>query len=396
MNFYSLFLLVTFIPDFLNIDNTLIKNGYWVCKILLAWWVLFKEQRTAFHFNGEQKFFLFVCFIYALNIYIDVFLAPLPKVLSHTTGSMDFIIFCVGILLTLTFRYDGTFDSDRSFRFFWISLSIALILAFHFARLTPRLLLFDESSLRYDANSTVNTINYGQAGCALCLISIYGFIFQKKRFLKFLCFATMLLGFLSIAKAGSRSPVVVFACVVIFYFIARLGKFKGILVFSMAALLVFLFLNQILELLKLMGSNIGDRLVNIVAEQDTSGRDAIWSNVVDIIKNSPVFGAYYLVPSGIGVGMYPHNFYLEAFMTTGVIGGIPFMILVFITVAKSYKLLKIEHQTSWIVLLYLQILVFGFFSTSLYSSQDCWILMFFILTIKTPSNFINGKQMING
>lgn len=385
MNFYSLFLLITFIPDILHIDNGLIKNAFWLVKIFLVLWVLFKEKSTAFTFNPLQRLYLFVCFIYALNIYVDVFLDPIPGILHNTNGSMDLIGFCIDFLLALSFRYDASFDSNKSFQFFWIALTIGLILAFHFAKLTPRLLLFDESSTRYDANSTVNTITYGQSGCALCLISVFGLINNKKRNPKILYFLTLIIGFLSIAKAGSRSPVVVFVLVIIFYFIARLGKLKGIMIFSVIAALVFLFLNPLLELLRLFGSNIGDRLANIVIEHDTSGRDEIWKNVLGIIEKSPLFGAYYLVPSGFGRGVYPHNFYLEVFMTTGIIGGIPFMALIFITLNKTYKLLKIQHQTSWILILYLQILVFGFFSTGLYSSQELWILMFFILTIKIPS-----------
>ncbi len=395
MNFYSLFLLVTFIPDVLHIDNILVKNAFWVLKIALACWVILKEKDTVFYFTGTQKLFLIVCLIYILNIYVDVFLDPNPGALRNADGKMDLIGFCLNLLLALSFRYDGTFDSEKSLNFFWITLVIGLLLALHFARLTPRVLLFDADSTRYDANSTINTIIYGQCGCALCLVSVYGFVTTKKALYKFLFFLAILLGFLSIAKAGSRSPVVVFSLVMIFYIMARIGKIKGLLIFSGILLMIFLLRFQLVEFFHSIGSNIGDRLTNMVVERDTSGREEIWKNVLNLIKKSPLFGSYYLVPSGFGMGMYPHNFYLEVFMTTGLIGGIPFMILVFITLNKTYKLLKIQHQTSWILVLYLQILVFGFFSTGLYSSQELWILMFFILTINIPPTEIHDKKNFN-
>lgn len=393
LNFYSVFLLVTFIPDIINIDNTLVKNLIWVVRIAFACWVIFKEQDTAFYFTAIQRLYLLVCFIYALNIFVDVYFDPIPSVLSRTDGFMDLVGFGIDLLLALSFRYDRTFDSEKSLKFFWITLALGLLIAFHFVRLTPRLLLFDEDTTRYDANSTVNTIMYGQFGCALCLVSLYLFVISKKLAFKFITIVTLIIGFLSIAKAGSRSPVVVFALVIAFYLAARLGKLKALAIFLVFAALVFLFLNPIIGVLHSFGSNIADRLTNIVVEHDTSGRQEIWENVWGIIKKSPVFGAYYLVPSGVGSGMYPHNFYLEAFMTMGLIGGIPFMILIFFTMGKVYKLIKIEHHTTWILLLYLQILVFGFFSTGLYSSQELWILMFYVLTIRLPEPIITEKVL---
>ncbi|MEO7960155.1 MAG: hypothetical protein ABIR19_01335, partial [Ginsengibacter sp.] len=211
MNFYSLYLLVTFIPDIVGIDNILIKNIFWLIRILLACWVIFKEQQSLFHFNAVQRLYLAVCVIYMVNIMIDVYFDPNYSILSKTNGTMDLIGFFIDLLLAFTFRHDHTFDSENSFKFFWISLTIGLLLAFHFARLTPRLLLFDDETTRYDANSTVNTINYGQYGCALCIVSIYAMLKQKQVMWKLFFIVITVIGLLSIVKAGSRSPVVVFA-----------------------------------------------------------------------------------------------------------------------------------------------------------------------------------------
>ncbi len=395
MNFYSLFLLVTYIPDIAGIDNLLIRNLFWLVRLMLACWILFHQQQTAFHFNAVQKLYLVVCLIYIVNIFIDVYLDPNYFVMGRTDGKMDLLGFILNIILALTFRYDDTFDSKNSFNFFWISLAFGLLLAFHFARLTPRMLLFDEETTRYDANSTVNTIGYGQSGCAMCLVSVYGLLIHKKLTYKLIFLAMLALGFMSIVKAGSRSPVVVFVLVMAFYLISRLGKLKGFILFASFIGLFIVFINPIQDLLHSMGSNIGDRLINIVVNRDTSGREEIWKNVISIIGDSPIFGAYYLVPSGEGGGMYPHNFYLEVFMATGLLGGIPFMILIFYTLGKTYNLLRLQHSSTWILLLYLQIIIFGFFSTGLYSSQECWILIFLILTIKIPDENSAGVQSTN-
>lgn len=377
VNFFSVFLLVTFIPDILHINNLLIKNAFWVIKLLLALWVIYKIRDSLFRFSLLEFSFFIVSFIYLTNLYVDIFIDPLPF-LNRSEGIMDFIGFCLGILIALSFRYDPDFHSEKSFLFFWVSLTIGLILAYFFAIENLKL---DHSNVRYDANSTVNTINYGIAGCTLSLISVYGLVNYKSNTYKLLFLLTFAIGLISIGKAGSRSPVVVLALISAFYFVARLGFIKGVLIIGACIGLTILSLEIIIELLESMGSTLATRLTNMIVEGETSGRDSIYSNVFSIIERSPVFGSYYLVPSGKGAGLYPHNFILEVFMTTGLVGGVPFMILLCISIFKSYKLLKIRHPSSWIAMIFLQIIGYGMFSTGLYTSQDFWAMLFFMLSL---------------
>src|SRR5690606_32888950 len=116
-------------------------------------------------------------------------------------------------------------------------------------------LKLDTSNIRYDANSTVNSIGYGQAGCALCIISLYGIINQKANFLRLIFLVALILGLMSIAKAGSRSPVVVLAFVVAFYFLARLGVVKGIMLMLVLLGLLIVYIDPIIELMESMGSS---------------------------------------------------------------------------------------------------------------------------------------------
>ena len=388
VNFYSVFLLINFIPDFLGVSGNIIKYGYWGIKLSLAWWIINKSKRSFFHFTRTETLFIIVFIIYTVNLFIDVFIAPLHR-FNSTAGSVDFVGFLLIIILAFSFSYDPDFHSEKSFWFFMGSLSIGLIIAYFFAIENHKL---DPFNVRYDANSGVNSIWYGQMGCALALASIYGFTSYKKQALKFLFFVSFLIGMLSIAKAGSRSPVVVLALVAIFFFLAKLGELKGIIIICVLAGLLIIFINPIIDLLTAMGSNLAVRLTSMFVEGETSGRDIIYKNVLDIIKQSPIVGVYYIVPSGPGAGMYPHNYFLEVFMATGFLGGAPFMILIFISLVKSYNLIKMKHASSWIIILYLQILVYGMFSTGLYSSQDFWCLLFYLMSMKMYTKAVSPKS----
>lgn len=378
VNFYAIFLLITFIPDILGIEATIIRLGFWGLKFVLAAWIILRSRRILFDFTRWESLVLIVYLIYGINIFVDVFVNPLP-IIKGNAGVMDFLGFWVIIVLLLSFRYDPAYSSEKSFWFFIIPLSAGLILAYFFAIENHKL---DTTNVRYDANSTVNSIGYGQMGCTLSLVSIFGIISYKKAALRVLFLITFIIGMVSIAKAGSRSPVVVLVMVMAFYFMARLGSANAIIILCIVGGLIFIFLNPILDLMTSMGSNLAVRLTSMVENQESSGRDLIWKNVINIISESPIFGAYYVVPSGLGKGYYPHNFFLEIFMGTGVIGGVPYMILVFVSVTKCYKLIQINHSSSWLIILYLQMIVFGMFSTSLYSSQEFWILIFYVMSIK--------------
>lgn len=377
VNFYALYLLATFIPDILHIDNELVKNGFWGLKVLLACWVIVNSRIPLSSITKSELLFWLLIFIYTLNLYIDIFLDT-RYFITGSRGLTDFISFILCIIVAISFRYDPAFHSKKSFNYFWITLTIGLVIAYFLATESFEL---DSANVRYDANSTFNSINYGIAGCSLSLISVFGIVKSKKGVLRLLFLITFAVGLLSIAKAGSRSPVVVLAVVCAFYFVARLGTAKGIIAIVAVLGLTIFFLEDIIIFLDSMGSSLGVRLNNMITEKETSGRDSIYENTLNIINQSPILGSYYVISSGVGFKGYPHNFILEVFMATGLIGGIPFMILLFVSLAKAYKLLKTEHPASWIVILYLQVVCYGMFSTSLFSSQDFWALLLFVLSI---------------
>ena len=157
-------------------------------------------------------------------------------------------------------------------------------------------------------------------------------------------------------------------------------------------------LDFIVELGVFFDSSLAERVVHAVVEKETSGRNAIYANAIDLIKNSPVFGDYYLIPSGAGKGLYPHNFFLEAFLTNGLIGGVAFVVMVLIAVYKSWEFLRSKREVGWMVLLFLQLLVFGMISSPLYSSQDFWALCLFVLSItwQNKSDITRRKKTPKG
>lgn len=373
LNFYSLFLLVTFIPDIVGLPPSVASNGLWALRAVTSLVIIIGYHKKVYHLSPVEKLFVFVSGVYLINLFVDIFWQYYPL---NMGSPRDFVGFCLCILVAFSLRYYPMICKRSSFMFFCTTLALGLVVALFLAVESPAPYVG-----RYDANSTVNTINYGQMGCAMSIVAFYGFSNFRFRYSSWVYPILFVLGVVSIMKAGSRSPVVVLACVILFYLFARGGFVKGLLFIGVFATVFYFSLDLIIEISNALGSGIVERLVSAVETGETSGRDAIYLNAIQNFLDSPLFGDYYLVSSGIGSGGYPHNFFIEAFMTTGLIGGIPYLILVAISVYRSFELIKLGHESGWIALLFLQTLVYGMFSSSLYSSQDFWALSFFLLSI---------------
>ena len=377
VNFYSLFLLVTFIPDILGINSSIVTNGVWLLRTIAALWLINKHRKKIYILKFEEKIFLLVAFIYFINLFIDIFLQYYPIGIGN---SKDLIGFSLSILVAYSFKCDDSFSSDTSYLYFISTLSIGLILAFFLAVPSPAPLIG-----RFDANSTVNTIIYGKTGCALAIIAIYGYRNYNFRFSKLIFLFLTLLGILSIMRSGSRSPVVILLAVTAFYFITNFSFIKGIFIIGISSITLWLSLGILVELSELIGSDIVTRLIASIEDGDSR-----YKNVISIIKDSPILGSFYLIPSGIGKGAYPHNHFLEVFMTTGLLGGLPYVLMVIISLRKSFILLSQKRSSGWIALLFLQAFLYGMFSGNLYSAEDFWGLCFLVLSVD-----MKGKNNYN-
>lgn len=382
VNFYSLFLIITFVPDVLGVNPAPVKYSYWFIKIILACLVIVKDKRPLFNFSQLEFLYFLLVLLYAVIIFADVFINPEPLLSREdsfiASGVVDGLGFCLGVVIAFSFRYDPLYSSESSFEFFWISLAVALVLAYF---LSFESFDLDVVNGRFDANSTINSIMYGQTGCAMALISIIGITNKKALRRRILFILTFILGIISIGKAGSRSPLIVLSLVSMFYFVARVGMFKTMLIVITVCGLIIAFISQIITFLQSIGSSLIPRLTSMIFENDSSGRDGIYANTLNLIKESPILGSYYLIRSGVGAGSYPHNFILEIFMATGIIGGIPFLCLLMITIYRAFIIIKNRHQSTWIVILFLQVIVYGMFSAGLYTSQDFWVLFFFMISM---------------
>jgi O-antigen ligase len=123
-----------------------------------------------------------------------------------------------------------------------------------------------------------------------------------------------------------------------------------------------------------MGSGILFRIEKTQARVATGqeGRLVIWRDTWHQIASSPVIG------SGLEerrTHTYPHNFLLEGFMATGVLGGSALVLFLLLSMRSGWHLFWMSIDYGWIGILLIQQAWGSMFSGSLYGRPELWYLM---------------------
>lgn len=150
---------------------------------------------------------------------------------------------------------------------------------------------------------------------------------------------------------GSRGPLLCFAL----FWLFRLYTVKGNItlksVFILLVLSVVMFWNRIGSFANLLMGYLGvySRSLNLLFNNlfYSSGRNVIWNNAFEIIKENWLFGCG--VASDIKMlGQYPHNIFIELLFDYGIVFGV--IIIVVLLYVLSYIVRGYEKEEGWVML----------------------------------------------
>jgi O-antigen ligase len=154
-------------------------------------------------------------------------------------------------------------------------------------------------------------------------------------------------------ETGSRHAILAFAMV----FVAGLVLFKTektwwkIVAFLIGIVSVFFIWQFILQ-----NEVLRNRLVQSIYEGNLSNRDAIWLNIIPLIKSHPIFGvgqSGYAEYCQVIYGVYtsPHNVILEVLVFTGITGLIIYFYFLYLIFRRSWLNYKKEDSLLPVLLL---------------------------------------------
>lgn len=224
------------------------------------------------------------------------------------------------------------------------------------------------------ALENLNPISVGNVGASALLCGFMGLDKARKALLHRLLFAALIvLGVLLVVLANSRGPVVGAAIASLVYLYSKTRTWSGLLVLILVVLAVIGTLFFVQD--KVFGDGgLAARFSTIAPDGDLSSiqRFIALSGALDQFWGSPIFG------DGVEekiTQFYPHNLIVEAFMATGLIGGVPFLVLFVTGVVRAMRLTLGAGPNALVGMLAIQQAVAVQFSGALYASGGFWVFL---------------------
>jgi hypothetical protein len=239
------------------------------------------------------------------------------------------------------------------------------------------------------SSESLNPVSLGLIGSQLSTVSLYRLAVSRKDYessvlAQIVERVILVMGFLGgiyiLFISASRSPLISFFVSLILIFLSGPRKSKITLFSLSVASFVLAFSLSIGTSGLAFFSRISLTLEG--ADFDSSNfvqRPELYLKSVAYIMDNLLIGFGLEIPS-IG---YPHNLILEAFLSTGLLGGVVFSILY---LYSSYQALShIFDKNSnwgWLGIIHVHYLIIAIFSGNLYGSNSFWYLLFAMIALR--------------
>ena len=160
------------------------------------------------------------------------------------------------------------------------------------------------------------------------------------------------------------------------------GLYGKIAIYLLVIIMTYYFAVDTFDFL---GSVIFERFDDL---SSTDSRMNLLSAARDQFLSAPILGAGATLPDG----GFSHNILVEAFLTTGVVGGLLFLFVNFAATIKTLYLICVDSKNAWIGYLFINYLIAALFSGALHLVLQYWILLSIVLSL---SNRMKAKHAIS-
>lgn len=364
----------------LGVDSTPLSIATRALTLLIALMlIMFAIPRAKV--KHPRYAFLFWAFwiAYLIRIAVDT-TASAAQLLRPAS---DYWIWALGICLLPSLGLMGVSTADALRKAFYLSLAIlgtatALTLAFG----SGFVIRFDGTEVNVGrlATESLNPISAGHLGASLFILSGWGLIhgYSRSNLSRAIGVSGLAGGAALLISAASRGPVAALACVLL---VSMVGlRFHNVLKVTFMGVLVAVVLAMLLTSVTQFDElSVINRLMATASGEDmaVSARQQSFAGAWNQFLSNPLLGDFLEERDS---GFYPHNLPLEAFMATGLIGGLAFMAICWISLTRAYGAIRQKAAHGWVAMIFIQYLVGAQFSGSLYGSSTFWgfaVLMMF-------------------
>lgn len=369
------FSLLSGLTSIFGLNNTLFSLALRSLAVLAAITLSIRFFKT----EHRVVLWLFLTFwiFYFVRLYISLYWLAEPVSRSHETYWIWSVGACFLPSLGILLGY-----SSVSFERLRHPPAILFLATAVFLIAIGRTTIVSQAGETYDISrlnlSSLNPISMGHSGVTVFLLGVgiiaAGHIDRRK---KFICLAAISTGVALALLANSRGPILSLIFSVSVLILAQSKRRRTYWVGSMICAIALYFAYQQPEFLfGDLGPIARFSTVSSSGDGASIARFIAFKGAWEQFLGSPIFG------DGIeerATQFYPHNVILEAFMSTGLLGGVPFLLIFITAIRSAWGLLRLNSQLSWVGLVALQQLVGAQFSGSIWGTGSLWVMMMLVI-----------------
>jgi hypothetical protein len=214
----------------------------------------------------------------------------------------------------------------------------------------------------------LNPITIGRVSGVVVLVSLISlFEIDRRALWRFLAFAGLAIGIFATLLANSRGPIVALLLAIAYVSLSR----PRVLIFNIVVGVGYLALDGPQgDLFQNVLSRFTDGLE--LSDGSSEARLFLMRSGWNSFLEQPIFGAFYIDPK-LGVGLYPHNLFIESAMAMGVFGLAIFVALNVRMLGNTLLHERAHFQTVKTLLIYFFISIL--FSGALWGSAEYFIFL---------------------
>lgn len=235
-----------------------------------------------------------------------------------------------------------------------------------------------EEMTRERSNVAMGSLNLGYS-CVTCFIIFFSWLVSHKngkRIWKIIVVFFMLVSIVVMLRAASRGPFVTFVAILLFYGFSKMkNKAFGTLIILSIGLLVWVNMSIILEWLGNISPLMEQRMAASIYEEDSSGRDNLYANAIEIFLQNPIIGKQFVLDTGF----YTHNSILDVMIGLGSVGALVWLSMIWNDFKYSYQNIVNKSSLMIISLISVSSVLKSFFSGAIYYDHKlviCLMLLF--------------------
>lgn len=362
----------TFLNDILNID---VGNSYFIVMSIIASYIIFFSLTKTIVTKRINKTYFFLVLIISI-VMISYIACPFKMEEDIRNSILFFWLWAVpGCICGIESRNFKKVTFTNFFKFIFFSFSICLVFLFIIPFITGSASTFISSGL----------LNYQNASYITAFIFGIGLYFLSEPNVKFKFLYLILVIFMVpiifiIQGRGGLILLILYGLFTVIQLInnksmrlvqkVRFIVFGFLLIFLAYVLFINLKENRILSYFKDGKFQIGN----------TSGRDILYSNSIELIKEKLLtgYGMFNYYPL---LGGTPHNIFLEILLISGFLGLIIVLFITFYYIYNFIKLYKKDSIDKLVIYIFAYPIVFLLFSGNFLILSELWFVIFYVISV---------------